>query len=271
MPRVERDGIAIHYQERGSGPPLLLGHSFLCSGAMWEPQLAPLSEAHRVVNVDLRGHGESGRVERPFTLYDLVGDMLAVLDHLGVERAIWAGLSIGGMVALRAALEAPERVAALLLLDTHAGREAPSKRLQYRVMALAARVVGLRPMAGGVRRAMFGATTLRANAALVADWTERMVASDERSMHFAMQTLWARDTVVARLDRIRVPALVLVGEEDRALPPAYSEEIHAGLPDSRLVVVPGAGHLATLEQPEAVTRAMLAFLRECRERGLDVG
>ncbi len=260
MPTVEHQGLRIHFDDLGSGPAMVLGHSFLCSGEMWAPQISRLAEARQVVNVDYRGHGRSGRVERPFTLYDLVDEVVAVLDHLQIERAVWAGLSIGGMVALRAALTAPERVSGLILLDSHAGAEGLWKKLKYRAMGWGARLVGFRPFLPAVLPLMFGRTTLGVNRTLVETWKEKFAAMDLPSMFHALEALVRRDSVVARLGEIRVPALVLVGEEDRSLPVADAEEIHAGLPDSRLVVIPKAGHLSTLEQPQAVTEAMLEFL-----------
>jgi 3-oxoadipate enol-lactonase len=265
MPTVESQGLRIHFEESGSGPPIILGHSFLCSGEMWGPQLPALGERFRVLNVDTRGHGRSARVERPCTLYDLVVDQLAVLDHLGIERAVWAGLSIGGMVALRAALTVPERVAALILLDTHAGSERLHKRLKYRLMAMTVSALGTRPLLPAIAKLMFGRTTLASKQALVAEWREKFAAVDVPSVLRILTALSTRDSVVDRLGEIDVPALVIVGSEDRSLPPPCSRQIAAGLPAAALVEVPGAGHLSSLEQPAAVTGAMLDFLRSLTE------
>ena len=260
MPHLEREGVSIFFEESGAGKPLVLGHSFLCDGAMWAPQLGPLAARARIVNVDLRGHGRSGAVRHPFTLYDAVDDVLAVLDHVGIERAVWAGLSIGGMVALRAALRAPDRVAALILLDTDAGAERLVKKLRYRVLSLGAGLFGMRPFLPAILPLMFGRTTLRANAPLVEDWRSRFASVDVPSIRVVLEGLLGRDSVLDQLARIRVPALVLTGEEDKAIPSALTAEIAARLPDAALVRIPGAGHLSTLEQPEAVTEAMLGFM-----------
>lgn len=260
MPTIERAGARLFFEDVGQGPCLLLGHSYLCSGQMWAHQVPPLSRSHRVVNLDLRGHGRSGHAESPFTLYDLVDDVLAVLDHLGVEKAIWGGLSVGGMVALRVALVAPDRVSALLLLDSHAGPERFVKRLRYRAMGWAARLFGMGPLLAPISRLMFGTTTLRAKPELVAEWKGRFAALHVPSVLRFLDALVGRDSLIPRLGEIRVPVLVLVGEEDRALPVACSRQIHQGIPGSRLEVVPEAGHLSALEQPDAVTRAMADFL-----------
>ena len=260
MPSVERQGIGIFFEDVGAGLPVVLGHSFLCSGAMWAPQVGALAERYRVVNVDFRGHGRSGNADAPFSLYDLVTDVVAVLDHLRIERAVWAGLSIGGMVALRAALVAPERVSALILLDTHAGAETAHKKLKYRLMALGTKTFGIRPFLPAIVPLMFGRTTRRTKPALVDEWRARFAAVHAPSMLRTLDALIRRDSVVPRLSEIRVPSLVIVGEQDVSLPPAYSSELAAGLKSSAFVEVPASGHLVALEQPEAVTGAMLRFL-----------
>jgi pimeloyl-ACP methyl ester carboxylesterase len=240
---------------------VLLLHSFLCSGAMWGPQVGPLAEnGHRVLNMDLRGHGRSDAAARPFDLYDLVADATAVLDHAGVGRAVWAGLSIGGMIALRAALTTPERVAALVLMDTHAGGEFAARALKYRAMALVARAVGLGPLVPSVVRIFFGPETRRDKPDLVADWGRRFRDAHVPSMIATLKALNARDSLEHRLGGIGVPALVMVGADDTALPPARSRAIAEGLAEAAYREIPGAGHLSTLENPEAVNRALLDFL-----------
>lgn len=158
MTIVQNRGIEIFFEDSGAGPPVVLGHSFLCSGKMWREQVPALAAKFRVINPDLRGHGRSGHVARPFSLYDALSDVIAVLDQLGIERASWCGLSIGGMVALRAALARPDRVAGLILLDTDAGAETAPRKLKYHAMGAGVRVIGLRPFLPSITRLMFGAT-----------------------------------------------------------------------------------------------------------------
>ena len=266
MPTCERTGGDIYYEVRGSGPPIVLGHSFLCSGEMWGPQLEPLAEHYQVLNLDLRGHGKSGPVIRPFGMYDLVEDVLAVLDREGVGRAVWAGLSIGGMVALRAALVAEERVSGLILLDTHAGRETAFNKLRSLLMGSAVKAFGPRPLSPEIIRLFFSSDTRKTKQPLIDEWKERFASVHVPSMLRALRALRRRDSVLDRLGEIKVPALVIVGEHDRLLPPSYSNEIAARLTDASLVVVEKAGHLSTLEQPESVTSAMVSFLQKQRGR-----
>ena len=262
MPTIERDGLQIHFKDLGSGPPVVLGHSFLCSGEMWAPQVPALAERHRVINIDERGHGRSGNLTEPFDLYDMVADVVAVLDALEIERAVWAGLSIGGMVAMRAAITVPDRVAGLILVDTHAGPESPYKKLKYRAMALGVRTIGVRPFLPAISKLMFGITTGRRNPELVTAWKERFASVDVPSMILGLGALVRRDSVIDLLRRVEAPSLVIVGDEDVSLPPPCSREIADALPNSSLVVIRESGHLSSLEQPEAVTEAMLRFLEK---------
>jgi len=260
VPFVKCRGIKVFYEVHGDGPPVILGHSFLCSGEMWAHQLQPLGHRHQVINVDYRGHGRSSHVSEPFTIYDLVDDCVAILDHLGIDSAVWAGLSIGGMVALRAALAAPARVSALILIDTHAGEERPYKKLKYRFLGLGARCLGIRPFLPAIVPLMFGKTTRQIRPQLVAEWKSRFAALHVPSVLHGLGALNRRDTINHRLKEIQLPSLVIVGEEDTSLPPADSLSIADGLINSSLVTIANSGHLSVLEQPEAVTTAILAFL-----------
>ena len=257
---TSREGLTIHYDDGGSGPCIVLGHSFLCSGEMWRHQIDVLRRNRRVLNVDFRGHGRSSPAVGEFSLYDLVDDVIAVLDHAEVDQAMWAGLSVGGMVAMRAALTARKRVSGLILIDTHAGAEKRAKALKYRAMGLGAKLVGMKPFLPSIVPLMFGNTSRRENDQLVAEWKERILELDIPSIRAFLRSLNSRDDVTDRLRDIDVPTLVIVGEEDRSLPPRCSERIASAIPGARLEVIQGAGHLSALERPEAVNRAILEFL-----------
>lgn len=262
MALVHNQGLPIFFEDVGEGPPIVLGHSFLCSGKMWREQVPVLATHYRALNLDFRGHGRSGEVTESFTLYDAVADVVAVLDELGIEKAVWCGLSIGGMVALRAALTCPERVDRLILLDTDAGSENPLKKLKYNVMGLGTRLLSIRPFLSPISRIMFGKTTRKENPALVGEWKDEFSMVSIPSILRVLEALMQRDSLLTRLHEITVPTLVIVGEQDRSLPPPRSARIHDLLPDSKLVEVRAAGHLSALEQPGDVNAAILDFLDE---------
>ncbi|MCK7597422.1 alpha/beta hydrolase [Microbulbifer sp. CAU 1566] len=250
----------IYYECHGSGPAIVLLHSFLCDGEMWSPQVKMLSAHFRVINIDIRGHGRSDVADATLDIYDLVDDVVAVLDQEGIQSATWAGLSIGGMIALRAAFSVPERVSHLVLLDTHAGTETRFKIAKYKTLVLLAKLLGIRPMLNIVSKLMFGRHTLREKPDLVAHWKEKFAAMPLVSIQNMVDALCGRDSLKSRLAAISQPAVVIVGEEDISLPPPCSAAIAERLKDAKLVVIKHAGHLSTLEQPDRVNEAMLDFL-----------
>ena len=196
MPSVRATGVEIHYEVSGAGPALLLAHSLLCSGEMWRSQVPALARGHRVVNVDARGHGASGRATSGFTLYDSLSDHLAVLDALGIERAVWVGLSQGGMVALRAALTAP-RAGRRPRPRRHRRRPRDARdAAQGRAARRIARTVGVRPVLPQIAKLMFGSTTRRENPALVAEWSARFAALDVASVLHALGAVSRRDDLL---------------------------------------------------------------------------
>ncbi len=236
---------------------------------MWAAQAEALAGSYRTVNVDLRGHGESSAAGTGLSMYDLVDDHLAVLDELGIDSAVWVGLSVGGMIALRAALTAPERVCALVLADTSAASEPKLPLLRYRAMGGVARLLGMKPLMGRVMALMIGSTTRRNNPRLVEEWRERISSIHVSSVLNLMGPLFGRDVLLDRLGEIRAPSLVLVGEEDEVQPPDRSREIARGVPNAELVVVPESGHLTAIEQPEVVTETIRDFLVEALPSRVD--
>jgi 3-oxoadipate enol-lactonase len=260
MPFIERQRQRIFYEETGSGPAIVLGHSFLCSGEMWEKQVPVLADSFRVVNIDYRGHGQSSTVEGRFDVYDLVDDTTAILDELGIEQAVWAGLSTGGFAALRAALTVPERVRAIVVADASAAAEPLYPKIKYRTLGLGARLVGLRPFLPAVVPIMFGQTTLKENRQLVDEWTPSLLSMDLTSILRFLEATVTRDSLLDRLPEIDVPALIVVGEEDRGQPVFRARQMADGIPGARLEIISKAGHLSALEQPEAFNRALLDFL-----------
>jgi pimeloyl-ACP methyl ester carboxylesterase len=251
MPQVDRTGTRIFYEVAGdaqSQPPLLLTHGFGASSAMWQPNLAALAAGRSVITWDLRGHGRSDSPADPaqYTHAACVADMAALLDAAGAERAVAGGLSLGGFLSLAFCLEMPQRVAGLVLCSTGPGfrSEEARERWNNRASALAGRLDrdGLRalgddsgPTAAGHRSA--------SGLALAA----RGMLSQSGSQ------------VIDGLASIRVPALVLVGERDEAFLGA-AEYVAGKIPGAQQVVIPGAGHMCNIDQPDLFNQAVLAFL-----------
>jgi len=225
-------------------PTLLLGGSLGSTVEMWRPQVAPLSRRLRVVRFDHRGHGRSPLPPGPYTVEDLGRDVLDLLDHLGVARAHYAGLSMGGMVGMWLAVHAPERVDRLALLCT--GACMPPAQGWYD-RAAAVRSGGMAAVADAVVARWFtdpfdGAAAYR-----------RMLLDIPAEGYAACCEAVGAFDLRGEIGAIRAPTLVIAGELDPAAPPAMGEQIAQAVPGATLVVVPGAAHLANVERSDVVT------------------
>jgi 3-oxoadipate enol-lactonase len=237
----------------GDGPDVVLAHGFLMDRSMFRAQVAALAPRYRVVTFDQRGLGETV-APGPFTFWDSARDLLALLDHLDIERAVVGGMSQGGFVSLRAALTAPERVRALLLLDTQAGTEDPVLATGYDALLdtwLAEGPAAVRDLVAAV---ILGPGTWD-------DWFDKWVEADPAQLVLAYRALMDRDDITDHLGDIHCPSLVVHGTEDAAIPLVRAEVLveRLGGP-STLVTVPGGSHAANLTHPAAVNTAVLAFL-----------
>ena len=251
MARALLNGIEIRYDVRGDGPALLLSHGYSATGRMWDGQLAAFSDRHRVIAWDMRGHGETESPNDP-TLYSAgatVADMKALLSHLGVQRGVIGGLSLGGYVSLAFALAHPGMVRALVICDSGPGyrnadaRAAWNKRAHERAAELEAHGLGV---LAGRSREMREAMGQHASAQGLAHAARGMLAQE--GPH-----------VIDGLPSIRVPTLVIVGDRDEPFL-APCRYIAGKIPGARLEVIEGAGHSANLDQPETFNRVLGDFL-----------
>lgn len=245
--------------------PVVLGHSFLFTKAMWMFQLSALRDLRRVVNVDLRGHGRSSPAPGPVTMDELADELLALLDHLRIERAILAGLSIGGMTSMRVAARHPDRVAGLVLIDTQARAERRSKRIAYDAMAAVGERAGNRVLVPLITPIFFGPHFRREDPSTVRSWQNVWREADEPSTRAVLAALNGRADVTGELSSIRAPTLVLHGEDDTAVPPERGRDLAAHIPGAIFQSIPRAGHVAAIEASGEVTRRMVEFISRIPE------
>jgi 3-oxoadipate enol-lactonase len=239
----------------GAGPVVVFSHGLLMNHTMFAPQVAALRDAYRVVTWDQRGHGAAEH-EGDWSYWDSAADLWALLDQLGVERAVLAGMSQGGFLSLRAALLAPERVRALVLVDNQAGVEDPAVVPLYEGMTAAWVADG--PSQDTLD---FAAAAILGPGADEQAWKDHWAALPRHRAGQIMRTLLTRDDVTERLGEITCPALVVHGDADASIPVEQGQALVDGLPGAEpLVLVPGAGHAANLTFPEAVNPAVRAFL-----------
>jgi len=253
-------GAELACEVSGAGPALLLLHAFPLGLAMWDAQAAALADSHQVVRFDGRGFGGSPPGDGLLTMERIADDAAGVLDRLGLPSAVVCGISMGGYAAFAMVRRHPERIRALVLADTRAGPDSPEARANRAAQAEKARREGTRAIADAVLPKLLGATSHRERPGLVARVRQMIEANPPRGITDALAGLAARADSTPTLREIRVPTLVVVGEEDAITPPAEAEILHRGIADSRLAAIPQAGHLSSMENPDEFNRQVRAFL-----------
>ncbi|MCW5747604.1 MAG: alpha/beta fold hydrolase [Alphaproteobacteria bacterium] len=248
MPKLDRQGVAIHYEVHGEGPPVLLSHGYSSTCRMWDGQIAALKDRYKVIVWDMRGHGESDYPTDPKAYSEAltVEDMAAILRACGVARAVIAGLSLGGYMSLAFHATHPQMTRALMLFDTGPGfkndaaRQAWNDTAHKRAQNLESQGLAALGSSDEVRLSRHRSALGLAGAA------RGMLAQ-------------ANDRVIRSLDGISVPTLVLVGADDKNFL-AATDYMAAKIKGASKVVIPAAGHAANLHQPEAFNRAVTGFL-----------
>lgn len=246
------------HDERGEGPPIVFAHGTMMDRTMFAPQLAALGDEFRAIAFDQRARTE--RWEGPYTLDDLADDCAALLDGLGIERTVLAGMSMGGFMAYRFALRHPDRIAGLVPIDSMA--EAPLSPHEELFGSL--RDGGPLPESVVEWHAeiVFGATTKRERGDLVEEWKARWRRLRGAAVYWESSCWLRREDVAGRLGEIEVPALVVHGVEEEILPLDSARRAAEALPAGRLLEVEGAGHTSNLERPDLVNPALREFLHE---------
>jgi len=260
MPLHKINGQWIHYEDTGGDiGPLVLAHGLLMDGEMFAPQIEDRRSSCRIITWDARCHGETENTDDPFTYWDLADDLRGLLDHLGIEKAVIGGMSQGGFIALRFALQHPERVSALLLLGTQAGVEDPEKVATYQVMLDVWEAEGLNEQLAETIAAILLGNEWPGRHPWIAKWRQK----PRSLLRPAFQALAGRDDIHNRLGEINAPALVIHGTADAAIDIEVARELSRGLPNSRpLVAIEGGGHASNLTHPKLVNRAVQQFIGE---------
>src|SRR4051812_13058561 len=248
----------VHHVVTGpaDAPVLVLSNSLGSSLAMWDGQVEALAERFRLVRYDIRGHGRSPVPAPPYSIEDVGADLVALLDHLGVERAHVAGLSLGGMTGMWLAINHPERLDRLVLLCTSA-KLGPPEMWAERARTVRAEGTGAVAEAGVGRWLTEGFRQAHPD---TAEWLRAMIAATPAEGYAACCGVIERMDLTAGLPEIHAPTLVIAGAQDPATPPEHAERIAAGIAGSRVEILDPAAHLANVEQPEAVTRLIREHL-----------
>ena len=266
---VQINNHSLHYIEQGQsdGRPVVFIHGFPFDCSMWQPQLAALPKRFHAIAYDVRGHGRSAVGDGLYSLEFFVDDLMALLDHLKLEQVVLCGLSMGGYIALRAVERHRERFAALVLCDTRSQADNDQVRVNRAAAIRALAEDGIAAFADNFLKLVMAPSTFQDNPAVVDLLREMIVATDPRAIGGTLMALAARTDTTAALPQLDLPALMLVGEQDRLTPPEDARALAGQLPRAELFVIPRAAHMSNLENPDYFNERLLTFLEHVVRSG----
>ncbi|GAA4909574.1 pimeloyl-ACP methyl ester carboxylesterase [Nonomuraea thailandensis] len=239
----------------------MLLHAFPLSSAMWLAQREGLARVCRVITPDLRGFGGSRLGEDEPSVDLMADDVARLLDEEGIDRAVVGGLSMGGYVTMAFCRRHPDRVLGVILADTKAGADPPAARDNRERIAQAVVSGGSEVLVTEVLPALIGRTT-RERRAMVFGRVKGLVQSaPPGAVAWAQRAMAARPDSFETLSGLKVPLLIIVGEEDELSPPSDAEAMAQAVPEGKVEIIPKAGHLSAVEQPEAFNTAVIRFLK----------
>ena len=251
-------GIDVHYEVSGSGPWLTLSHSLSANLEMWDPQLALLNQHFTVLRYDIRGHGQTSTTEGPYSLEQLADDIHSLLKHLGVTRTHWIGLSLGGMIGQVLAIRHTEILDHVVIADS-TGKAAANAITMWGDRATIARTQGMQALVQPTLSRWFTDPYREKHPevmAKIAHMIETTSAEGYAGCCAAISVIHTHEG----LQKLSLPGLVIVGDQDLATPVAMSEQIHQHWPQSKYVVLKDAAHLSSVEQAQAFNTAVMSFI-----------
>jgi len=261
--RVQINGTTIHYEEHGAqdGMPVVFIHGFPFGMQMWTPQLGVLPTSIRAIAFDVRGHGRSDVGDGLYSIEFFVDDLIGLLDHLNIGKAVIVGLSMGGYIALRAIERHPDRIRGLVLSNTRSEGDPNEGRVKRAATIKAIKRDGVNVFADGFLKAVFGPASFESNPSAVQMIRSIIEQNSPIGICGTLLALAARTDTTASLATIGVPTLILVGEHDTLTPPAASASMHEKIIGSEYHIVPNAAHMGNLENPQFFNEKLFSFLK----------
>jgi 3-oxoadipate enol-lactonase len=258
---IKANGIQMNYELSGrkDAPVVALSHSLASSLVMWDPQMDALEAYFQVLRYDIRGHGHSEAPAGPYTLELLGDDAIGLLDGLGIDTVHWVGLSMGGMIGQSIALNHPNRLRCLVLCDTAALIAVEAQPIwQERIDT--ARERGMEPQLQATLERWFTPFFLSMNTKMLTLIQKQFLATPVEG-YISCSGAIRKLNYLDRLSEIKIPTLIMVGEDDPGTPVSASEAMQKRILNSRLVVLSSSRHLSNVEQPEAFNDTLLNFLK----------
>lgn len=257
---VHVNDIDLAYSDEGHGPPIVFLHAFPLNRTTWEPQVAGLAGHYRIITIDLRGHGESDAPMWRYTLDQFAEDVKGLLDHLAIANATFVGLSMGGYILFALHRKYPTLIRALVLADTRATADVPEAKAARFSMAQVAHRRGASAIADLMMPKLLGPASLTHRKDLQEQLRTIITDNQVSGMIGSLMAMEERPDSTPLLATLTMPTLVIVGEHDAASPPDEVEEMSRHVPGATFVVIPGAGHLSNVENPETFNATIRTFL-----------
>jgi 3-oxoadipate enol-lactonase len=256
--------IAVSYIEHGTsdGLPLVFIHGFPFSHKMWEPQICKLPDSIHAIAYDVRGHGSSDVGDGQFTVEIFVDDLIALLDHLRIEKAILCGLSMGGYIALRAIERHPDRIKGLILCDTKSESDTNEEKIKRTSSIIIVKSAGASVFVEDFVKSVFWPKTFKNNPEVIEFIKKIIRANSTLGICGTLLALAARTDTTQSLSSINVPTCIIVGEYDLRTPPAVSQAMHKAIFGSEIHILSNAGHISNLENTEDFNKNLIAFLKK---------
>ena len=263
MPYLKVNGANLHYEDQGSGPEtIVFSHSLLFNCHMFDDQVRAFKNQYRCITFDFRGQGRSEVTLNGYDMESLAKDAASVIEQLDCAPCHFLGFSMGGFVALRLAIQKPELLRSIILVDTSADPEQRGDLFKFRLLNIVARWIGPWAVSRQVMPILFSKNFLNdpQKKEIRETWRKYFVENHRIGVTRAVTGVITRPGVRDLLPNISLPTLIMVGEEDIATVPEKSKQMHESIPGSQFVTIPKAGHMTPVEKPEAVNSAIRNFL-----------
>lgn len=261
---IERPGATLVWEARGAGPVVVCTHAWGGDRNHWVWHAKAWAGSHRVVTWDLRGHGASHATDAPFAMADLIGDLAAVCDAAGAQRAAFAGMSLGAELSLGFAAAHPERVSALVVAGAVGGAWPDDRRARFRALAGRALAEGPAAVAAELAKVLFPPGFIEARPAERRRLQERLDQGSALPLANLAAAALDAASILQELQAVTAPALVLAGEHDAVTPPALGRAVSDALPNGEFAELAGLHHLCLLEDAPGTADRIAAFLAAVR-------
>lgn len=265
MPTKIINGASLSYEEYGAGSEtIFFAHGLLWNRHIFDSQIDELKDRYRCIAFDFRGQGESAVADSGYDMDTLVEDIFELIQSFKCTSCHYVGLSMGGIVGMRLAIKHPDLVKSLVLIGTSADPEPEKNIARYKRLNFIARWFGLRPVTNQVMSIMFGEKFLRdaKKDKIKLKWRQVLINNNRIGVSRAVTGVINRQGIIEQLDKIASPTLIMVGDQDVATIPHKSERMKASIKNSKLLIIQGAGHTASVEEPQAINAALQNFYNE---------